>query len=143
MSNAILILGESGTGKSTSIRTLNPDETFIVNVIGKPLPFKGAKSKYMPLSADGLTGNYYATDDTATIKRVISLIDKKRADIKTLVIDDFGYTITNSFMRKANQRGYERFIEIAKDMFDAGFKTTDTSLPPVPKSLANMVALDQ
>lgn len=118
MSNAILILGESGTGKSTSIRTLNPEETFIVNVIGKPLPFRGAKSKYKDLSADGLSGNYYATDDTNAIKRVINLIQSKRPDIKTLVIDDFGYTITNNFMRKATQRGYDKFVELAKDMFD-------------------------
>lgn len=118
MSNAVLILGESGTGKSTSIRTLNPEETFIINVIGKPLPFRGASSKYKKLSADGLTGNYYATDDTTTIKRVINFIDKKRPDIKTLVIDDFGYTISNSFMRKSNQKGYDKFIEIGKDVFD-------------------------
>lgn len=118
MSNLALILGESGTGKSTSIRTLNPEETFIVNVIGKPLPFRGGVSKYKKLSADGLTGNYYATDDTTTIKRVINLIDKRRPDIKTLVIDDFGYTISNSFMRKSNQKGYDKFIEIGKDVFD-------------------------
>lgn len=118
MSNAILILGESGSGKSTSLRNLDPKETMIINVIGKPLPFRGAKSKYTSLSPDGSTGNYYATDDTNSIKRVIKLIDTKRLDIKNLVIDDFGYTITNSFMRKANQRGYDRFIEIAKDMFD-------------------------
>lgn len=118
MSNAVLVLGESGTGKSTSMRTLNPEETFIINVIGKPLPFRGGKSKYKPLSSDGMTGNYYATDDTNTIKRIINLIQNKREDIKVLILDDFGYTITNSFMRKANQRGYDRFIEIAKDMFD-------------------------
>jgi len=118
MSTAALILGESGTGKSTSIRNLDPSETFIVNVIGKPLPFKGALSKYTKLSPDGLTGNYYASDDTATIKRIINLVNAKRLDIKVLVIDDFGYTITNSFMRKANQKGYDRFIDIAKDMFD-------------------------
>lgn len=118
MSNIALILGESGTGKSTSIRTLNPDETFIINVIGKPLPFRGGASKYKKLSADGLEGNYYATDDISTIKRVISLVNKKRIDIKTLIIDDFGYTISNSFMRKANQNGYNKFVEIGKDMFD-------------------------
>ena len=118
MSNAVLVLGESGSGKSTSMRTLSPEETFIVNVIGKPLPFRGAKSKYQQLSSDGLTGNYYATDDTNTIKRIINLVQTKRPDIRTLILDDFGYTITNSFMRKANQRGYDRFIEIAKDMFD-------------------------
>lgn len=118
MSNSILVLGESGSGKSTSLRNLDSSETFVINVIGKPLPFRGALSKYRKLSSDGLEGNYYATDDTATIKRIINLINQKRPDIKTLVIDDFGYTVTNSFMRKANQRGYDRFVEIAKDMFD-------------------------
>lgn len=118
MSTCALILGESGSGKSTSIRTLNPNETFIINVIGKPLPFRGAASKYKQLSADGLTGNYYATDDIPTIKRVINLVNNKRLDITNLIIDDFGYTISNSFMRKANQKGYDKFVEIGKDMFD-------------------------
>ncbi len=118
MSGSVLILGDSGTGKSTSIRSLDPDETFIINVINKPLPFRGALSKYHKLSSDGLTGNYYATDDITTIKRIINLVNKKRLDIKTLVVDDFGYTISNSFMRKASQRGYDKFVEIGKDMFD-------------------------
>lgn len=41
MANLIAIVGASGTGKSSSIRTLNPSETFIINVASKPLPFKG------------------------------------------------------------------------------------------------------
>lgn len=118
MSNSVLILGESGTGKSTSIRNLNPEETFIINVIGKPLPFRGAKNKYKPLSSDGLTGNYYATDESAPLRRVMNLINTRRLEVKNLIIDDFGYTITNSFMRKANQRGYDKFVELAKDMFE-------------------------
>lgn len=118
MSNTVLILGNSGSGKSTSLRNLDPSETFILNVIGKPLPFRGSKSKYKQLSSDGLEGNYYASDDPATIRRIINLINTKRLEFKQLVIDDFGYSITNSFMRKASQRGYDRFIEIAKDTFD-------------------------
>ncbi len=50
MSNTSLIMGESGTGKSTSIRNLNPKETFIINVLNKPLPFKGYKSNYKELT---------------------------------------------------------------------------------------------
>ena len=46
MANLIAIVGQSGSGKSSSIRTLNPTETFIVNVASKPLPFKGWRSKY-------------------------------------------------------------------------------------------------
>lgn len=118
MSNIVLILGESGSGKSTSIRTLNPEDTFLINVIGKPLPFRGSLSKYKKLSPDGISGNYYATDETNTIKRIIKLVNDKRPETKTLILDDFGYTITNNFMRKANQRGYDKFVDIAKDMFD-------------------------
>lgn len=46
MANLIAIVGSSGVGKSTSIRTLNPKETFIINVASKPLPFKGWRSNY-------------------------------------------------------------------------------------------------
>lgn len=117
MSKSILLLGESGSGKSTSLRNLPPENTFIINVIGKPLPFKGAKSKYTKLSSDGSEGNYYASDDTASIARVINLVNNKRPDILYLIIDDFGYTISNSFMRKANQKGYEKYTELAVDTF--------------------------
>ncbi len=117
MSNSILILGESGCGKSTSIRNLPPEETMIINVIGKPLPFKGASKKYTKLSPDGMTGNYYASDDHSAIMRIINLVNNKRLDIKYLVIDDYGYTITNSFMRKASQRGYDKFVEIGAESF--------------------------
>ena len=117
MSNSILILGESGSGKSTSIRTLPAEQTLIINVIGKSLPFKGGKKKYTKLSSDGLTGNYYASDDNAAIMRVIKLVNEKRLDIKYLVLDDFGYTITNSFMRKALEVGFKKFTEIGLDAF--------------------------
>jgi adenylate kinase family enzyme len=117
MSNSVLILGESGCGKSTSIRNLPSEETLIINVISKPLPFRGASKKYTKLSPDGLTGNYYASDDHSAIMRIINLVNTKRTDIKYLVIDDYGYTITNSFMRKATQRGYDKFVEIGLDSF--------------------------
>jgi hypothetical protein len=117
MSQSILIVGESGVGKSTSIRTLPPEETMIISVIGKSLPFRGAKSKYTKLSPDGMTGNFYVTDDSTNIMRVIKLVNEKRQDIKYLVIDDFGYTMTNSFMRRALEVGYKKFSEIGFDAF--------------------------
>lgn len=115
MNNAILILGESGSGKSTSIRTLPPEETFIVNVIGKPLPFRGSNKNYTKLSSDGLTGNYYCSDNVAKIKRAIYLVNEKRPEIKYLVIDDCGYVVMNEFMRKSLQKGYDKYSEIGKD----------------------------
>ena len=90
----------------------------IVNVVCKPLPFRGYKAKYKPLSTDGSEGNYYATDDYFSIIRILKLINEKRLDIKYLIIDDFGYTIMNSFMRKAHEKGYQKFTDIGVNAFN-------------------------
>ena len=115
MNNSILIIGDSGTGKSTSIRTLPPNETFIINVIGKPLPFRGSSKLYTKLSEDGMTGNYYCTDQGNSIKRVINHVNNKRPEIKYLIIDDLGFVAMNAFMKRALVKGYDRFSEIASE----------------------------
>lgn len=81
----VIIYGKSGTGKSRSLKNFKEDELFLVNVIGKPLPFKGT-FKYS-----------IATDDLKTIMAGLS----KMADhnVKVAVVDDFGYIMTNLFMR--------------------------------------------
>lgn len=112
MSSISLIIGESGTGKSTSIRNLNATETFIINVIDKPLPFKGYRAKYKTMSGDGLEGNYYATDDYAKVIKVVNHISTKRPEIKTIIIDDFQFIMTNEFMRRCMERGFDKFSEI-------------------------------
>jgi len=118
MSNTSIVMGESGTGKSTSIRNLNPKETFIINVMNKPLPFRGYKQNYVRLSSDGADGNYYSSDSYDNISRVIKLIELKRTEIKTLIIDDFQYLMASEFMSRALERGYDKFSEIGKHAFD-------------------------
>lgn len=115
MSNSVLIIGHSGIGKSTSIESLPPEETFIINVLGKVLPFKGSNKKYIPLSEDRMTGNYFCSDSSSTIIKVISFINHKRPDIKNLVIDDFTYSITNEYMSKIMVKGFDKFSELAKN----------------------------
>jgi|ERR1700685_1745408 len=116
MSNTSLIIGESGTGKSTSLALLDPSETFIINVLDKPLPFKGYKKKYVPMKSwDDEEGNYYASDDYAKITKCISIVNNKRPDIKNLIIDDFQYTMCNEFMRRATEKGFEKFTEIGRN----------------------------
>ena len=56
MASSVLIISESGAGKSTSIKNLNPEETFIINVANKPLPFKGWKSMYPIWSKENKNG---------------------------------------------------------------------------------------
>ena len=59
MAQGVLIIAESGAGKSTSIENLDPQQTFIINVANKPLPFKGWKKKYTVWSKDNPSGNMY------------------------------------------------------------------------------------
>lgn len=114
MSNTSLIIGESGTGKSTSLRHLNPKETFIINVLDKPLPFKGYRKNYTRVNTDASEGNYYATDDYHRIIKLIKIINEKRPDIKNIIIDDWQYTMGNEFMRRATETGFTKFTEIGQ-----------------------------
>lgn len=109
MSNATLIIGQSGTGKSTSLRNLDYKCTFILNVLDKPLPFRGYKAHY-----NSENKNYYATDDWAKLCEYIRAIDERRPEIKTLVIDDFQYLLANEFMRRALEKGFDKFSDIAQ-----------------------------
>jgi len=112
MAQGILIIAESGAGKSTSIETLNPKETFIVNVANKPLPFKGSKSKYTLWSKDNPSGNMYDKANPESIEACLKYVSEKRPEIKSIVIDDFQYMSSFEFFDKADEKGYEKFTKI-------------------------------
>lgn len=118
MSQAVLIIGDSGTGKSTSIRTLPHEETFIINTIDKPLPFKGSSKLYKKVCEENPKGNYYSTDSSQEMLRYIDAINQRRPDIKYLIIDDFGYVITRDYMSRALIKGYDKFSEIASSAWN-------------------------
>jgi hypothetical protein len=113
MAITILVYGESGTGKSTSIRTLDPKKTAIVNVIGKILPFPHAGYK----AEEGKIGRIFKSDDHALIKNFISRVNRSKT-IDTLIIDDFQYLMANEFMRKAFEKGYDKFTQLAFNVWD-------------------------
>lgn len=114
MSNTVLVMGASGTGKSSSIKNLKPESTFIISVLDKPLPFKGYKNRYKPIKSwDDKEGHYLATDDWAKIVKCISFVDKMRPEITTLIIDDLQYVLANEFMRRSGERGFDKYSELA------------------------------
>ena len=104
MSISTIILGESGTGKTTSIRNLNPDEVALIQVIKKPLPFRST----------GWTP--YVTDNWEKIIKGMNLaVEKGR---KIIVIDDFQYVMANEFMRRSQERGFDKFTEIGNHAWE-------------------------
>ena len=114
MSITTLVLGESGSGKSTSISTLDPKETFIINVLDKPLPFKGYLKNYTPSKNKCSEGNYIATDKYNHILEAIKLVNTTRPDIKNIVLDDWIYMLTNEYMTRADEKSYQKFVELAQ-----------------------------
>jgi len=113
MSELIGIVGESGTGKSTAVRTLSPKETVIISCIGKPLPIKGWKKNYTPFK--GKEGNFFESDISAEIIKCMSHISENRKDIKNIVIDDWQYVMSNEYMRRSAEKGFDKFTEIGKN----------------------------
>lgn len=103
----VLILGESGTGKSASMRNMSED-TVIIQAVSKPLPFK---SSFKRRTAENPSGNIVATDDWQRIIKTIQ--GASNAGRKCIVIDDFQYVMANEFMRRTNERGFDKFTEIA------------------------------
>ena len=95
----VLLVGPSGSGKSTSLRNFTKDEVAVINVLGKPLPFKN------DLKAPKL-------DSYADILKAIAGTKKK-----TIVIDDAGYLLTNEFMNKSSVKGFDKYNEMANNFF--------------------------
>jgi hypothetical protein len=117
LSTSILIIGEPGTGKSTSIETLNPEETFIINVGRKDLPFKGWRKNYETFDTKTLKGNYLPTDNASDIIQILKWVSANNTKIKTIIIDDFQYIMANHFMRRVNEKGFQKFNDLAHEIW--------------------------
>lgn len=114
MAESILIIGESGSGKSTSARHLDAEETFWINVANKSLPFKGWKSKYPKFSKENLKGRLSTASDPNSIIKAMDYINEKRPEIKNLIIDDWQYMSAFEFFDRADEKGYDKFTDIGK-----------------------------
>lgn len=114
MAQSVLIIAESGGGKSTSGRNLDPKETFWINVANKPLPFKGWKKKYTKLSKENPEGNLSAVATPAGIIKAMEYVSESRPEIKNLIIDDWQYMSAFEYFDRADEVGYAKFTDIGK-----------------------------
>lgn len=99
MAIIVMLYGQSGTGKSASLRNFKPGDVAIVNVSGKPMPFRGDIKTYN-------------TDDYIKIDTAIGA-----AKPRSIVIDDATYLMTGEFMRTAKTSGYQKFTDMALNFY--------------------------
>jgi hypothetical protein len=116
MAQSVLVIADSGSGKSTSMRNLDPKETFIINIANKPLPFKGWKKNYTNISKDNPKGNMTSASSAAGIIKAIQHVNDKMPHISNLVIDDWQYMSSFEYFDRANEKGYDKFTQIAANL---------------------------
>ena len=83
MANNVILLGKTGTGKSTSIKGLDPKETVIINVLGKKLPFKGSNGMYNKENK-----NAFQVEEYTQLINLLDNINKSAGHVKNIVVDD-------------------------------------------------------
>lgn len=96
-------MGESGSGKSASLRNFAPNEISVFNVTSKPLPFKQGKTKIPKI-------------DNATYTDIANALAKPNK--RAYMIDDAGYLLSFEMFKRANETGYSKFTDMAKNFFD-------------------------
>lgn len=119
MSISTVILGKSGTGKSTSLRNFDPATTMLIQVIRKPLPFRATGWSYYD-KENNPTGNIFVTEKWDTI-----ILLMRKTHRKVIVVDDFQYLLANEFMRRTDERGYDKFTDIAKHAWEVMMAASD------------------
>lgn len=115
MAQIVLLIGKSGSGKSTSLRNFKKGEVGIIQVVDKPLPFKNSIETFK-------------SDEYAKIKAVLL-----QSKVKSLVIDDSGYLQTNAFMKGHSSNGkgnnvFELYNTIGDNFWDL-IRFASTQLP--------------
>lgn len=115
MAQEILIIGQSGSGKSTSLRNLKPEETIIINPTKKNLPFQGFKSKYQEMTKDNPGGNLINADNSSAVLAALEHINTKMPHIKNIILDDANYLMGFAYINRAKENGFQKFTDIGTD----------------------------
>lgn len=123
MAELIAVVGDSGSGKTTSIRNLDPSKTFIISTTGKRPGIKGAKKKYPDFTINReskeMQGNFYTSSNIESIKKMMQIVNAKLPEVTVLIIDDFQYLQAFEAMARVDEKGYGKFTDMAKHAYEA------------------------
>lgn len=121
MAQIIGLGGFSNSGKSSSLSTLNSDETFIISCTPKQLTIPGFRRKYKKLSKDSSgnwVGNWYFSNEFTKVDNIFKIVNSKLTNIKVLVIDDANYLLSQEVMTRALEKGYDKHTEMAMHYYN-------------------------
>jgi len=111
MSRVIGLMGESGSGKTTAMRTLDPKTTFYIDCDGKGLSWKGWKEQY-----NAKNMNYWKTDITQSVQSMLDKIstDEKFKHIKVVVIDTLNGLMVADEVRRMKEKNFDKWMDLAQ-----------------------------
>jgi len=114
MSKMICVMGESGSGKTTAMRTLDPSSTYYIDCDRKGLSWRGWREQY-----NAERKNFFQTRDLGQIGGVLMGISEKRADIKTIVIDTLNTAMVDQEVKQMGSKdGYSKWIDLAQNVWN-------------------------
>lgn len=113
MATVICVMGESGSGKTTSMRNLPPNETYYIDCDGKGLSWRGWRKDF-----NAENKNYYRTDFPQIAKQLLDKIDKEQTKYKYVVVDTINGLMVGDEMRRIGEKGYDKWQDLASSVFD-------------------------
>lgn len=128
MANCVIILGKSGTGKSTSIKNLDPKSTVVFNTLGKMLPFKGSRSIFNKENKNAFKPDELdfknCSENYQKVKALLEMCNGA-PKIKNIILDDIIYVMRSEYFKRAKESGYGKYTELAQH-FQEIIKTCET-----------------
>lgn len=114
MAKLICVMGESGSGKTTSMRNLDPATTYYIDADGKGLAWRGWRSQYSVEKK-----NFYSTRDIPAITNLIVGIATKKPETKVIVIDTLNTCMVDKEVKGMKENGYGKWIDLAQFVWDS------------------------
>ena len=108
MSNIILVMGDSGSGKTTSMRNLDPKSTYYLDCDKKGLSWRGWRKQY-----NGENKNYCATSDADKIMQILKGISGTREDIHVIIVDTLNWIMLDDEFNRMKEKGYDKWLDLA------------------------------
>jgi len=108
----IAVMGESGAGKTTAMRNLDPASTYYIDCDKKGLSWKGWRSQFNQQNK-----NYSKTDSPETVLALLQNINEKGAKIHNVVIDTMNGIMVADEMRRSKEKGYDKWLDLATSIY--------------------------